>query len=88
LAEALVPKIAFQSWTWVLPGTRSWQALVEIPAAAVLDRSGALPGSQWHFSFCRYDYTRGHPEPVISSTSALALPDFHRLAEWGTLNFI
>jgi len=61
---------------------------VEIPAASVLDRLCPLPGSQWHFSFCRYDYTRGRPEPVISSTSALAQPDFHRLAEWGNLKFI
>lgn len=88
LAEALVPGPAFQSRTWVLPGTRAWQALVEIPVASVLDHLDSLPGSQWHFSFCRYDYTRGRIEPVISSTSALAQPDFHRLAEWGTLNFI
>jgi hypothetical protein len=25
---------------------------------------------------------------VISSTSALSQPDFHRLTEWGTLQFI
>ena len=88
LAHALVPDIAFTSQTWVLPGTRSWQALVEIPAASVQVRSGPLPGSQWHFSFCRYDYTRGRSEPVVSSTSALSQPDFHRQAEWGVMNFI
>ena len=88
LADALVPNLAFQSRTWVRPETRSWQALVEIPAASIRDDSGPLPGSQWRFSFCRYDYTRGRSEPVISSTSALSQPDFHRQAEWGALKFI
>jgi hypothetical protein len=76
LADALVHEISFQSRTWVRPESRCWHALVEIPAA------------QWHFSFGRYDYTRGRSEPVISSTSAHSQADFHRLTEWGTLQFI
>lgn len=88
IADAVVHDIAFKSWTWVRPETRCWQALVEIPTASIRDSSGPLPGWRWHFSFCRYDYTRGHSEPVISSTSALSQPDFHRLTEWGTLQFI
>jgi hypothetical protein len=61
--------------------------LTEIPAAVAVDAPTALPDQTWHFSFCRYDYTRGSSHPIISSTSALTQPDFHRLAEWGTLKF-
>jgi len=88
VADALVHDLSFQSRTWVLPESRYWQALVEIPAASVCEHADPLAGSQWHFSFGRYDYTRGRSEPVISSTSAHSQADFHRLAEWGTLQFI
>jgi hypothetical protein len=88
VADALVHDLSFQSRTWVQSESRCWLALVEIPAAAVCDQPGPLPGSHWHFSFGRYDYTRGRSEPVISSSSALSQADFHRLAEWGTLHFI
>lgn len=88
VADALVHEIGFQSRTWVQPERRCWLALVEIPAAIVCEHPGPLPGARWHFSFGRYDYTRGRSEPVISSTSAHSQADFHRLAEWGTLQFI
>jgi hypothetical protein len=88
VADALVHDISFQSRTWVQPESRCWLALVEIPTASVCDHPCPLPGSQWHFSFGRYDYTRGRSEPVISSTAALSQADFHRLEEWGILQFI
>ena len=86
LDEALLP-IAFHSRVWLRPDMRRWYVLAEIPAAAICDHPGELAGSTWQVSFCRYDYTRGRSEPVISSTSPLTRPDFHRQAEWGTLIF-
>lgn len=86
-ANALVHSISFKSKTWVRSGSDCWHVLTEIPAAVVQDSPAPLPGLRWHFSFSRYDYTRGRPQPVISSTSAHSQPDFHRQAEWGTMQF-
>jgi hypothetical protein len=88
IGEALVPKISFQSRVWQRPEMNCWFVLAEIPAASVCDVPAPLRGSTWQFSFCRYDYTRGGTCPVISSSSLLSQPDFHRLAEWGTLQFV
>lgn len=86
--EKAVRTVAFKSTTWVHPETRLWFALAQIPASMVCEKSGPLPGSVWHVSFCRYDYTRGRSEPVISSTSDYSKPDFHRISEWKTIKFI
>lgn len=88
LDTALVHNITFNSWIWVRPEISRWYALAEIPAATICDASSPLRDSVWHFSFCRYDYTHGRSEPVISSTSTLSRPDFHRLSEWRTMQFI
>jgi hypothetical protein len=84
---ALIREPTFRSRTWVHPEIRCWYALVEIPAASVCVTADPLPGSTWHFSYSRYDYTRGQAQPVISSTSAHTQLDFHRQAEWGILRF-
>jgi len=85
--SARVPRPAFDSRTWVLPATRRWFVFAEIPAASVCETHRPLAGSRWHFSFGRYDYARGRPLPVISSTSGHPQPDFHRQAEWSLLQF-
>lgn len=85
--KALVPGEIFNSRTWLYPDIYRWYALAEIPAQSVCDKPGPLAGAEWFFSFCRYDYTRGHAAPVISSTSAHTRPDFHRQEEWGTMHF-
>ncbi len=73
----LIPGRAFDSQTWIDRGAQCWWVYMEIPA---------LPANRrWRFSFSRYDYTRDRPHPIISSTSAHAEPDFHRVHEWGTL---
>lgn len=86
-AARLVQASGFNSRTWVRPDLGRWYAFAQIPAASVIGAPAPLPGSEWRFSCCRYDYTRGFPEPVISSISTHSLPDFHRLEEWGTLRF-
>jgi len=86
-ASLIVHDITFNSRTWVLPKINCWYAFVEIPVASVSHAPDCLTGLKCQFSFCRYDYTRGCPVPVISSTSAHSRPDFHCREEWGTLRF-
>jgi hypothetical protein len=88
LENVLVRQKEFISRTWVQPEAGRWFAFVEIAASSINKELKDLRGSRWRFSFSRYDYTRGQKEPVISSTSAHAVPDFHRQAEWGELLFV
>lgn len=85
--DVLLSGPVFTSTTWVEPAAQRWCVLAEIPAGSVCDTPQPPAGTRWHFSFSRYDYTRGRSEPVISSTSALTLPDFHRQQDWGALQF-
>ena len=87
LGGAVVHDIEFDSQTWVFPESGRWYAFAKIPVKAASDKPAPLSGSEWLFSFCRYDYTRGRTAPVVSSTSAHTTPDFHCLAEWGTMRF-
>ena len=65
-----------------------WKVLAAIPFDMVAEGGAPQPGSQWLFSFCRYDYHRQRPEPVLSSTSPHHQPvSFHSQAEWGVLTF-
>lgn len=86
-AGAMVAEKIFFSRTWVREAEACWYILMRVPAAAVGISTDSLAGQQWRFSFSRYDYTRGVPEPVISSSSLHARADFHRQEEWGVLNF-
>jgi len=84
--SAMVHDIAFTAQTWVLADFCRWYAFVKIPVSSVSDHPAPLPGSEWRFSFCRYDYSRSLAEPVLSSTSAHTIAnDFHRQADWGTM---
>jgi hypothetical protein len=88
IENAMLPGEVFRSRTWGQIDARRWFVFAEVPAKAVCDGPVTqLPGRRWHFSFSRYDYTRGRTEPVISSTSAHAVANFHRQQEWGTMTF-
>lgn len=68
------------------PKQKKWWVLAVVPFT--ISENGAVgPGSRWQFSFCRYDYTRGCDQPVLSSTSPYVMPDYHRQSEWGWLEF-
>jgi len=84
--EFLVPGEAFRSRTWI--GEGHWSVFSEIPTRAVCGADEYNASVPWRFSFGRYDFTRGAgKEPVVSSTSPHAKPDFHRLHEWGVMTF-
>ncbi len=69
------------SQVWVEPEQNRWRVL----ATLTLDQIAQVDG--WLFSFSRYDYTRGAPAPVLSSSSPHPEIDFHRQQEWGRLRF-
>jgi hypothetical protein len=87
IEKFLIPTDAFRSLTWIEKQNCQWSVYAAIPAAAVCGPQKSIENAQWHFSFGRYDYTRGIHEPVISSTSPHAQPDFHRQHEWGLMTF-
>ncbi len=87
VTDALIAGRAFRSLTWPRPEEDRWFVYAEIPARSVCGRAKSLRGQTWRFSFGRYDYRRHGGNPVLSSSSAHAEPDFHRQHEWGTLIF-
>ena len=79
----LSPEV-FQSRVWIEPGR--WSVLARIPFGEL--RLPERPvGHSLRFSFSRYDASRGR-EPVLSSTSAHQVLNFHRQQEWQTLNIL
>ena len=87
LDDVFVRHEAFYSKTWVEAKLNRWLVYAEISAKMVSGSNEPIENAQWRFSFGRYDYTRGVSEPVISSTSPHATPDFHRQHEWGLITF-
>ena len=45
-------------------------------------------GDKWKFALCRCDYSAYLERPELSSTAALAEPDFHRYEDYGELTFV
>ena len=84
----LLPDGVFFSRTWIQAAHGRWWVYARIPAAAVCGAPQPLPDTRWRFCFGRYDYTRGRPKPVLSSSSALDQPKFHLPELWGTLEFV
>lgn len=77
----------FQSWTQILESENRWRVLASVPIEHLAKDETIEPGVEWLFSFSRYDYTRGKKQPVLSSTSAHRVLDFHRQEDWRTLVF-
>lgn len=66
---------------------KRWSVLASIPVGWVAETGLPTKGTEWLFSFSRYDYTRGVPTPVLSSTSPHTILNFHKQDEWGRLRF-
>lgn len=45
-------------------------------------------GDVWTHALCRYDYSEGLPEPVLSSDALLTKPNFHRYEDYAGLKFV
>jgi hypothetical protein len=77
----------FFSRTHIDAAQNIWKVLAEIPGQKLTAKAAIDAGEEWMFSFSRYDYTRGQPKPVLSSTSRHSRPHFHDRQDWGTLIF-
>ncbi len=80
-------KQVIATYTRVDEKSQKWFVLAEIPSKLLDETGGIKPGDEWRFSFCRYDFTTGNKEPVLSSTSPHQERGFHRQQEWGYLKF-
>lgn len=49
---------------------------------SMLERGHIQAKEVWRMSFCRYDYNREPDSLILSSTSSIRRPDFHRIEEW------
>ena len=67
---------------------KTWTVLVKIPAAVLASDSQLRPDDSLRVSFCRYDYTRGKADPVLSSTSDHSIRNFHRQEEWRAMTLL
>ena len=65
-----------------------WRVVAKIPFSMLVEGDPVNPGTEWRFSFSRYDYTRPCKDPVYSSTSPHSAINYHLLDEYGTLEFV
>ena len=87
--EWLVRDQVIESRAKVLAQDNRWLVLASIPFAMVAESGKPEAGSQWLFSFSRYDYYQGNPSPILSSSSSHNMPvSFHRQEDWGLLSFV
>ncbi|PAW82436.1 MAG: hypothetical protein B9S31_00500 [Spartobacteria bacterium Tous-C9RFEB] len=87
--EWLIGNQVIESRAKVLAQDNRWLALASIPLAMVAEARQPEAGSQWLFSFSRYDYHPRNPSPTLSSSSAHEMPvSFHRQEDWGVLKFV
>lgn len=87
-SEWLLHEWEIHSRVSVEPDRNRWRVLAEVPIDRILEGHPFQPEVAWWYSFSRYDYTRGHASPVLSSTSAHTKVNFHRQQEWGCLQFV
>jgi len=84
----MISSRVIESRVQICAADSQWRVLAAIPFDMVAEVKKPQPGSQWLFSFSRYDYTRQKPEPILSSSSPHQILSFHRQEEWGVLRLI
>ena len=72
----------FESATRINATQTSWEAVMRIKLALVLDEPRADGSRRFRYSFSRYDYQPGRKPPVVSATTPLSAPNFHNVPEW------
>ena len=80
----LIPQPCFESRAWTEPAHQRWHVHAHIPTRAIAEQP-AQAGDRWLCSFSRYDYARGRPTPILSSSSPHRELNFHLQQEWNTL---
>jgi hypothetical protein len=78
--DFLCSKPLFQSKARIQKADFYWQVLARIPLQQLLDNP-QTEVKDWRISFARYNHSKGR-KPILSSTSMLKEPSFHRIEEW------
>ena len=81
--DLLVDEPIFTFTTRTVPG--GWEILAGVPAATFGWPAGDLSGRELLASFSRYDYSGDGSAPVLSSTSAHTIMNYHRQEDWKRL---
>lgn len=71
----------------ILKDEGRWEVLAILPFSLISENEKVKEGSEWLFSFSRYDYYRKLKDPVHSSTSPHKILNFHIQEEWGRMIF-
>lgn len=74
--------------SWVSRHPEGWGAVVRIPWKTLEMTPRPDEPISLRYAFCRYDYTRGIAEPVLSSSAPLTRCDFHRVEEWNAVRLV
>ncbi len=77
----------FSSRVKIDTANQKWTVYAEVPASLITGRNHIATGESWLFSFSRYDASRDGRPPILSSTSPHQAINFHRIHEWGKINF-
>jgi hypothetical protein len=86
LADLLVDEPIFEFTTRPIPG--GWEILAGVPAETFGWPPGDLAGRELLASFSRYDYSDDGSAPVLSSTSAHTIMNYHRQDDWKRLTLV
>jgi len=85
--QSLISKKYLKTSTRILTAENRWQLLLSVPFSLICETHAWDPVEPWFASFCRYDYTAGEAQPVLSSTSTYPQPNFHDQSAWRRLLF-
>ncbi|MCH2183817.1 MAG: PQQ-dependent sugar dehydrogenase [Mariniblastus sp.] len=68
---------------------QGWSVEGKIPWTDFVCTGGRpVPGEQWRFALCRYDYIQGVDEPEHSTCAPLTKANFHRKEDYAPLEFV
>ena len=84
LAPFKIREPLFSSRVFLWGKGDGWSVLARVPLASILEGRRDPPPAI-RFSLCRYDWTSGKGDPVLSSASEHRACDFHRVEEWMTM---
>lgn len=66
---------------WIVEGKIPWTDFVHTGGKPI-------PGSEWKFVLCRYDYSKDSDEPELSTSAPLTQQNFHRYEDYGSMKFV
>lgn len=86
LEDLMVSESLFESSVRAIP--TGWEIFVRLPVASMGSTIHNVKASGLRASFGRYDYDDKGSDPVLSSTSAHEVGNFHRQQDWRGLTLV